>query len=299
MRRLSLIYQWRFYTLLLILSIVYNCEGETNGKLEKQYFEVPVLEYNLNGYSELDSIFDYHGYSMTSIRNLKSVPPVFVDQITPSIRKLKSTIKKRNFVRILLSHTLQQNQEINTTRIQLFNTLNKDTLSVQDSTWLDSLSKVYRVRNREYVKLIDKIDVIPPSLIIVQGIIESGWATSKYAIKGNNLFGMYGSRRVQLKSGGSRPKAKEFDSIEECIQEYITNLNRHGSYRTMRQVRAEMRELGITITGKKLAKTLMNYSTLGERYVRKIVSMINLYDLEEYDQYVLRKGIIVKIQIEK
>jgi Bax protein len=260
--------------------------------------KIDQISFDISDYSLLDSTFNKHNYDLDSIAVNKIVPPVFVSQITPSIKSLKKKVKKANFVRILLSHTLKFNQEIGETRINLFKTLNKPSLERTDSIWLDSLCNVFRVKKQKYSKLIDKVDVIPPSLIIVQGIIESGWATSKYAIEGNNLFGLYGSRKKKItKNGVSRLRAQKFDSIEECVREYICNLNRHGSYSRMRKERSKMHELGVKITGIKLAKTLVKYSTLGERYVRKIVSMINYYKLEQFDDYTLGSGVSVIINV--
>ncbi|MEZ4937838.1 MAG: glucosaminidase domain-containing protein [Crocinitomicaceae bacterium] len=260
-------------------------------------FPIPKIEYQIDNYAKLDSLFNSLGFELDSINIYKKVPQIYVDQITPSISDLDKKEKKDNFIRIILAHTLLENEEINQTRIQLYKKLNKKTLSYGDSIWLDSLSDVYRVKRQNYSELINKIDIIPPSLIIVQGIIESGWATSKYAIEGNNLFGMYGSERIVINTGDTRPRAKDYRTIRECVREYIINLNRHGSYRKMRDVRSEMRELGIPISGKKLASTLMNYSVLGERYVKKIISMINYYKLEQYDQFTLSKDFVVHIKI--
>ncbi len=286
------------FKLMIINFLVLSCTKEEIN-LEVFDFTIPDLEYKIMSYKDLDSTLNENDFHMDSILVRKMVPKIFVDQIQPSIKELKRDEKKRNFIRILLSHTLKFNNELLETRLRLIKTLNKDQIQQNDSLWLDSLAIVYRVNDFKYFELIKKIDVIPPSLIIVQGIIESGWATSKYAVNGNNLFGLYGSKKVKTKSGRLRPRAKKFDDIKECVEEYITNLNRHFAYRKMRKVRAEMRELGVSITGRKLAGTLMNYSTLGERYVRKIVSMINLYDLEDFDQYTFDLGPVIYIRIEE
>ena len=38
-------------------------------------------------------------------------------------------------------------------------------------------------------ELLRRVDVIPPSLVLAQGAIESGWGTSRFARQGNNLYG--------------------------------------------------------------------------------------------------------------
>jgi len=40
-------------------------------------------------------------------------------------------------------------------------------------------------------ELILHVDTLPPSLVLAQGAEESGWGTSRFAIEGNALFGMW------------------------------------------------------------------------------------------------------------
>jgi len=237
--------------LILGLSILQACSEPVKLTFD---IEIKELQFELVSYNELDSAFNSHQFNLDSIVDLKIVPPVYVESIRKSIKEIKKKEKKRNFIRILLSYTLKVNKEINETRFHLHKVLNKDTLQVKDSIWLDSLCTEFRVKKQRYAKLIDKIDVIPPSLIIVQGIIESGWGTSNYAIKGNNLFGLHGSKgKNSIKARYSGVRVQAFDNIYDCVREYIFNLNRNRSYSRMRKERTKMRELGLKITGKKLS----------------------------------------------
>ena len=40
-------------------------------------------------------------------------------------------------------------------------------------------------------KLKRRVDIVPPSLALAQAAEESGWGTSRFAIKGNSLFGQW------------------------------------------------------------------------------------------------------------
>ena len=36
-----------------------------------------------------------------------------------------------------------------------------------------------------------RVGIIPPSLVVAQAAIESGWGTSRFLLEGNNLFGQW------------------------------------------------------------------------------------------------------------
>ncbi len=43
----------------------------------------------------------------------------------------------------------------------------------------------------QLVLLLDRVDIIPPSLALGQAAYESGYATSRFAVEGNALFGQW------------------------------------------------------------------------------------------------------------
>ena len=64
---------------------------------------------------------------------------------------------------------------------------------------------------------------------------------------------------------------------------YMTNLNRHPSYRDLRLRRAELRKHNLPVTGAALAPSLVSYSERGPDYVSDILSIINFNGLDGLD----------------
>ena len=57
--------------------------------------------------------------------------------------------------------------------------------------------KYYKVKNGDFNLLLERADIIPPSLAIAQAAYESGWGTSRFALEGNSLFGQRTWKKMQ------------------------------------------------------------------------------------------------------
>jgi Bax protein len=141
----------------------------------------------------------------------------------------------------------------------------------------------------EMMKLKRRVDIIPPSLALVQAAIESGWGSSRFAREGNALFGQW-TTGEGLKAQGSDARLAAFATPTKSVAAYCLNLNTHRSYTQFRHARAEMRQKGTTIDGVNLAGYLDRYSEKGEAYTRLIKDMIQRDGLEIADTAQLSKG---------
>jgi len=137
--------------------------------------------------------------------------------------------------------------------------------------------------------LAQRMDIIPPSMVLAQAAIESGWGSSRFAREGNNLFGM----RTYEPGTGIVPKRRPpgqtwevaaYDTVTAGLADYIHNLNTHDPYLRLRISRARLRSNDQTITGLALVDGLRSYSELGYEYVAKVRAMIRSNGLEKYDQ---------------
>jgi Bax protein len=114
---------------------------------------------------------------------------------------------------------------------------------------------------------------VPYEMIIGQAALESAWGKSRFAIKGNNLFGIRTWNEniphmllidVEKWPGwGVRVFASKCDSVKE----YIRILNEHPAYEKFRQLRL------ITNDPIKLIKTLDKYSTTPD-YDKRVIKVI-------------------------
>ncbi|MFH1497870.1 MAG: glucosaminidase domain-containing protein [Verrucomicrobiota bacterium] len=138
-------------------------------------------------------------------------------------------------------------------------------------------------------RLLSRVDTVPPSLILAQAAIESGWGTSRFARQGNSLFGL---RCYQPGCGivparrppGARFEVAAYPDPTASVRAYVHNLNTHPRYRALRRVRAELRAGGQPVTGPALAGGLARYSELGSDYVGLVRTLIAENDLVRFDE---------------
>ena len=211
----------------------------------------------------------------------------------PAFSSFKNTQKKKDaFFNFLYPIAVEENMFLLAIREQLELLRNKTTLSSDEDEWLTELKENYLVESEETKESIDlllkRVNIIPPSLILAQAAIESGWGTSRFARKGNNLFGHW----CFSKGCGLVPKSRDdnkahevakFDSINESIRAYLKNLNSFHRYQDFRLLRSR---LEITETGKgvlKLIPGLIAYSEQGELYLKKVRNMIKQNNLQQFD----------------
>ena len=229
-----------------------------------------------------------------------SVPRIFLAKLPvelPSVQNARD--KKRLFTSAMLPIILRANELIIADRGALLTIRHRmeEGISLRNSEkkWLQDKSKQYKVRRHAQFTLADidlllfRADVIPPSLAIAQAAMESGWGTSRFAQAGNALFGewVWGEASDGLlpleRDEGKNHKVKSFDYLLDSVLSYMTNLNRHPSYRDLRLRRAELREHNLVVTGAALAPALVSYSERGPEYVSDILSIINFNGLDGLD----------------
>ncbi len=202
--------------------------------------------------------------------------------------------KKKAFFSFLYPRILLANSRILIERQYLETLSRKDTLTESETTWLAQQAERLRVDeepgSEEMLRrLRSRLDVIPPSLVMAQAANESAWGTSRFALKGNNLFGQWcfskGCGMVpQGRVEGKTHEVADFASPYRSITGYIQNLNRHPSYQLVRDLRRKARENDRFASGSALAAGLISYSERGEEYIAEIRNMINHNDLETYDR---------------
>ena len=110
-------------------------------------------------------------------------------------------IKKEKFINLLLPLIITENNKILSFRYQIKKIQNSlyfnKTLNKRDQMFIEKLAFEYsvKVKNRHKVDIIndllDRIDVIPNSIVLAQAANESGWGSSRFARDFNALFGQY------------------------------------------------------------------------------------------------------------
>ncbi len=135
----------------------------------------------------------------------------------------------------------------------------------------------------------ERVDEIPPSLVLAQAALESGWGAALASQRTNNLFGeqttgplttpMYG-----VVAAVSRSRLAAFPTIGASIESYMRNLNSHPAYDEFRWRRRMQRCRGRgQLEPLSLAASLEPYSSRGRDYADALVRFIMSNGLQRYD----------------
>lgn len=199
----------------------------------------------------------------------------FFDYLTPVIRAENERIRQQRDTLMGIAEAYDQGQSP----------------GWRDRRFLADLIEYYRLdaddmTTRQVLDaLLLRVDVIPRSLVLVQAAKESGWGSSRFARRANNLFGQWcydpGCGLVpQNRLPGRTHEVRSFDTVRDAVASYIRNLNTHPSYEDLRDVRAGLRAQDAPLSGVRLAEGLQRYSERGEVYVREVQAMIRQNRLE-------------------
>ena len=206
---------------------------------------------------------------------------------------------KKEFVKTLLPLISYENQNILLERSKLENIKvyldNNNTLTKSDLKFLNKISKKYRIKTDDKHKfdllneLLNRVDIIPSSIVLAQAANESGWGTSRFAREFNALFGEYTYDYSDgvvplLREEGAKHLVKTFSSVDKSVQSYFNNLNSHYAYEDFREVRQMMREKNNFSDIKLLVKQLDSYAA-DINYIRTINAIIDANKLEQFDAF--------------
>lgn len=215
--------------------------------------------------------------SLAKVRATGIVPPSFAETITVNLDILPVDEKKATFFKILLPLVARENGRIRRERRHLLD----DPDHVPEYIW-----EKYDVAVGDMATLRRRVDVIPASLVLAQAALESGWGTSRFALKANNLFGI---RSYNPDTPGLEPeeadgfKVIKYANLTESVAHYMLNLNTHEAYKELRQVRATMRAHEEDPDSRQLSKRLTQYSEIPNKYGDLLHQIIDGDHLEEFD----------------
>ena len=115
----------------------------------------------------------------------------------PDLRKYPSgTPRKKAFLRTVMPYITKQNQAITADRNWLVSKQYDARWSPSEKARLKDIATRYKVKwsgNTRHVPwnaLLERVDIIPNSMVATMAAAESGWGTSRLARENNNLFGM-------------------------------------------------------------------------------------------------------------
>jgi len=273
-------------------------EYKSNKKLFTKESEEKFSSKNLDKDNKISldtritlNLFENLKYDLNNIRLGESVKPVYLSKLPPDLKNIKSTSKRKDtFIKIILPLIIDENNKILENRKKLFKILGKPVNSMGEKRWLKRRYEEYQIKNEDIAELKVRMDIIPTSLVIAQAAKESGWGTSRFALKGNAMFGQwtYGKDGIKPKdSKGTDHKVLAFPMLRSSIMAYQRNLNTHRAYGEFREKRADLRESNKKISGLDLVNYLESYAATGKEYVKILTNIISQNKLTDFDNAIL------------
>jgi uncharacterized FlgJ-related protein len=223
----------------------------------------------------------------------------FVNQNINDINLDFLSQSKKDFVKTLLPLISYQNQNILLERSKLeelrASLIDHNTLSNTDLKFLNKISQKYRIKTTDKHKydlvneLLNRVDIIPNSIVLAQAANESGWGSSRFAREFNALFGEYTYNYSDgvvplLREEGEKHLVKTFTSVDKSVQSYFNNLNSHYAYEDFREVREMMREKNNFSNIKLLVEELDSYAA-DINYITTINAIIDANKLDQFDVF--------------
>lgn len=200
---------------------------------------------------------------------------------TPSIvpKKMSVQTKKERFYYLLVPAVEKVHVEL----MNEYNSVAKDIKEKKNTKKIADLKAKYSVKTDE--ELLAYLKPHPKSIVLAQAAMESAWATSRFFVQANNIFGMWSLNPKEAriaargKRGGKRTIwLRKFDTLEASIRAYYRLMARGKAFQEFRMLRLQ------TNDPYKLVKKLDKYSEIGAAYGKELSQVIKFNKLQRYDQ---------------
>ena len=277
-----------------------------NAKVNIKAVQKGPIEISIASLQELDALFDKYQYSSESWEKGKQkLPRITFEKVPDNWQKKSQNLpvetKKSFFFRLMAPLILMANENIIGEReIVKDDPLNSPELKKIALKYRLIKSKKKSITTAMRNTLLNKVDILPPSLALAQAAEESGWGTSRFAQEGNAFFGQW-----DFSGNGMKPKQQRkalgnygvarFDSPLASVKGYMLNINTHNAYNQLRRVRAQLRARNKKITGLELVGTLNKYSERGQAYIDGLREMIRYNKLQFVDNSYLADNRLIHL----
>lgn len=250
---------------------------------------------------ELEELYIKNNSNYFIPRDNWEVPAIFLSQFPQDFYTIQNENRRNEiFIQILAPLALKLNQEILQERAKLekIETIVQkgQTLTNKQQNWLEKTSEKYDVftrlkgtkrTNLQISKLKEKIDIIPPSIMIAIAAIETNWGQSRFVKEGNALYRevLWNNRsgmRPQDEEQDQSYSIKKFPTLYDAMKSFALKINSGINYREMRTLRAQQRRRRKIIDGRELASSFALYSPQ-KNFIGMLDYTVTFYELINID----------------
>lgn len=282
----------------LFIFAVLLCSGGSSSAAEG----LCVKKTDVTNLQKIFSFYGYEGKKGYLMLPEYAYPPLFVKDFPAGFNNIKDENKRHAlFIKILAPLAMQLNQEILNERSRIEHLYqsfqNKKKLSSEQRKILEETAAKYDVFTRlkktqryEFLfkELLEKINIIPPSVLITAAALETDWGTLRIAEEGNALY-----KQLQWHTkDGIKPKdeteddtyrIRTYPSLHDAMADFALKLNSALAFKDMRFLRQEVLSRGSTLTGTMLAHKLIWNSPL-QNYAGLFEYTLAYYELNVIDK---------------
>ncbi|MFA9391365.1 MAG: glucosaminidase domain-containing protein [Prolixibacteraceae bacterium] len=201
----------------------------------------------------------------------------FINQVLPAILIVKYQIENKSKKVDRIMHKIEDGIP----------------LKPREGIFVDSLMVRYRAKS--YENLLIRMKPHATSLVLAQAAVESGWGSSRFAMEGNNLFGVWASStdpnsiKSKYKRNENSIHVKKYLNVAESIDHYFLTLGRNNAYLNFRAERyAETNVF-------QLLESLDRYSERGDAYTQQLRKIIEWNNLQDFDRYSISSDYILDV----
>lgn len=220
---------------------------------------------------------------IVEVKSEKVKPVIYTNSI--NLSNLSIDDKKKAFINMLIPSILVAKHRLSKDQEQVGKLLKLKNLTQKEQLWLTKKRHIFKASTID--ELYAKMEVHPTSIVIAQAIIESGWGTSRFFKKANNVFGIWSFNGHEKRIAASEKRGKEtvylkkYSSMEQSIYDYFLMLSTKDVYEEFREVRLTNKDPFL------LVEKLEKYSELGDVYIQNLKKTIEKNKLLVYDSYCL------------
>ncbi len=236
------------------------------------------------------------------IKSYKDIEPITDSLVRPidylnviSLQGLSVKEKKQRFVDLILPAVLIAKEEYRERLSWVKETEAKDSLSVHDLQLLNNLMEKYKAKSINDLKA--RLTTHPTSIVLAQASIESGWGTSRFFTKANNVFGVWSfdpkDPRIPSLSTryGKHMYLYKYSSLSQSVDDYFKLLATRQPFKKFRKMRLQTSDPFV------LVDYLSEYSEKGEEYVKMLKNQIRHNNFTSYDHYRIDPDYFIKRKV--
>jgi len=214
----------------------------------------------------------FNGY----LSQTQLLKPTYTRDVIPN--NISTKEKKARFLYLILPPTQNVHKEL----MQRYLKIADDIKYLRNLKEIEALKVEYRASSDE--DLLARLKPHPVSITLAQAAMESSWATSRFFIEANNVFGIWSKNPKDKRiAAGERRGGKltiwlrKFDTIDDSIRTYYELMSKGKAFGKFRKLRLETDDPFVITQG------LDKYSEIGQDYIDEINDVIRHNNFTQYD----------------